>query len=254
MQLLGVRIDTLTRPEVLQQIELFLASGGHHSVFTPNPEMLVKAYRDTSFREVLNAGSLNVCDGRGVELLAPEKVTRFSGVDLMLDVCALAERSQKSIFLLGSGSDLTVQQLATRLQKQFPRLVIAGFHKGASYQEQAFDAHRVGAPLLLPDNPQEHTEVVRAVESASPAILLVAFGMGKQEKWIAENIRHLPSVRVAIGVGGAFDYLSGRVSRAPLLLRKLGLEWLYRVIRQPWRVGRIWNAVVVFTYLVITKK
>jgi N-acetylglucosaminyldiphosphoundecaprenol N-acetyl-beta-D-mannosaminyltransferase len=254
MQLLGVRIDTLTRPEALQQIELFLASGGHHSVFTPNPEMLVKAYRDTSFCEVLNAGSLNVCDGRGVELLASEKVTRISGVDVMLDVCALAERSQKSIFLLGSGSDVVVQQLATRLHKQFPRLIIAGFHKGASYREQAFDAHRVGAPLLVPNDPAEDAEVRRAVESASPAILFVAFGMGKQEKWIAENIRHLPSVRVAIGVGGAFDYLSGRVSRAPLLLRKLGLEWLYRVIRQPWRVGRIWNAVVVFTYLVITKK
>jgi N-acetylglucosaminyldiphosphoundecaprenol N-acetyl-beta-D-mannosaminyltransferase len=216
--------------------------------------MLVKAYRDQSFREVLNAGSLNVCDGRGVELFAPEKVTRISGVDLMLDVCALAERTGKSIFLLGSGSDAVVQQLVTRLQAQFPKLVIAGFHKGSRYHEQNFNAHRVGAPLLLPENPAEDAEVLRAIEAASPAIVLVAFGMGKQEKWIAENIRHLPSVRVAIGVGGAFDYLSGRVSRAPLLLRKLGLEWLYRVIRQPWRVGRIWNAVVVFTYLVVTKK
>ena len=86
------------------------------------------------------------------------------------------------------------------------------------------------------------------------AVLFVAFGMGKQEKWIYENIEKLPSVKIAMGVGGAFDYISGSVPRAPLLLRTLGLEWAYRLWKQPSRIGRIWNATAVFMWLFLTGK
>ena len=79
-----------------------------------------------------------------------------------------------------------------------------------------------------------------------PDILFVAFGHGKQEKWINEYLRDLPSVKIAMGVGGAFDYLSGQTSRAPLWMRKIGLEWLYRLIREPKRLKRIWRAVIIF--------
>jgi N-acetylglucosaminyldiphosphoundecaprenol N-acetyl-beta-D-mannosaminyltransferase len=87
-----------------------------------------------------------------------------------------------------------------------------------------------------------------------PDVLFVAFGMGKQEKWINENLRKLPSVKIVMGVGGAFDYISGVISRAPLFLRRIGLEWLYRLARQPSRIKRIFNATVVFAYFLIKNK
>ncbi len=97
---------------------------------------------------------------------------------------------------------------------------------------------------------EENNKLLERVKQAKPDILFVAFGHGKQEKWLAEFIKEMPSVKVAMGVGGAFDYLSGRVRRAPRLVRQLGLEWLWRLIFQPWRVSRIWRAVWTFSFLV----
>ena len=90
-------------------------------------------------------------------------------------------------------------------------------------------------------------------EESEPDILFVAFGMGKQEKWIYENLAKMPSVRIAMGVGGAFDYISGNVSRAPRLLRKFGLEWVYRLFKEPRRIGRIFNATIKFISYVFRK-
>ena len=84
--------------------------------------------------------------------------------------------------------------------------------------------------------------------------MFVAFGMGKQEKWIYENLSKMPSVKIAMGVGGSFDFISGKVKRAPLFLLRLGLEWMYRLVQEPRRFKRILNATVKFTYLVLKSK
>ena len=87
--------------------------------------------------------------------------------------------------------------------------------------------------------------------SEEQSLLFVALGMPKQEKWINENLKKMPSVRLAMGVGGAFDFMAGQVPRAPKFLRAIGLEWLWRFFCQPWRIKRIFKAVIIFPYLVI---
>lgn len=243
--MLGVRIDTITKPEALVKARDFLFGTGQKKIFTPNPEMLVRAQADETFREVLNRGDLNLCDGFGIRLFSFFKVTRISGVDIMLDLCALAENEGKSIFLLGSGNESIAAETAEALKKRFPKLTIAGFHRGPSVKD--------GAGGLVVDQ-TVNAGVINYINLTKPDLLFVAFGMSKQEKWLDSYLLQLLTVKLAVGVGGAFDFISGRVSRSPLLLRKMGLEWLYRVLRQPWRIGRIWNATARFTYLIIKEK
>lgn len=245
MKILGINISQLTKQEAIKQAQLFLSSGYGHTIFTPNPEMLVKAQADSYFSEVLNRGDINVCDGFGIKIAARLKgqsVERLTGVDFMVELCRIAEESGRSIFLLGSGSADIVQKTKINLQAQFPQLKIVGTHPGIGIAE---------IPALQFNNLQNE-RMLAEINQANPDILFVAFGMGKQEKWIVENISKLPNVHIAMGVGGSFDYISGKVPRAPRLLRKIGLEWVYRLFKQPQRIRRILNATVKFGWLVLT--
>lgn len=235
----GVRIDKINRVEVSVKAKAFLSISGQKAIYTPNPEMLVKADRDSYFKAVLNRGDLNLCDGFGIRLASFFRLPRVTGVDCMLDLCGLAENEGKRIFLLGSGSEEVVAATAEALQKYYPKLKIAGVHHGPAVAE-------IVSGLQV--NIEENGQVIERINQVKPAVLFVAFGMGKQEKWIDAYLEKMPSVKIAMGVGGAFDYISGSVPRAPLLLRTIGLEWLYRVIRQPWRMGRILNATVIFIF------
>lgn len=242
--LLGVRIDNLDLVEALKKAELFLCSSTSHKIFTPNPEMLVDAQKDSLFKKILNKSDINLCDGFGIQLVSPGKTNRVTGVDFTLALCGLAERMGKSIYLLGSGLDEVVGKTAEVLQKKYPNLKIAGFNKGPKIQIVDYE-------LQAGD---ENNLIISDIISKSPDILLVAFGHNKQEKWIEENLPKLPPVRVAVGVGGSFDYISGKVSRAPLFLRQIGLEWMYRLIKEPRRIKRIFKATFWFLYLYYVKQ
>lgn len=239
MNILGVRVDNLSKLEVLNKVSDFLSSSAQHKIFTPNPEMLVDAEKDEYFKKVLNSGDLNVCDGFGLALVGGLK--RYSGVDLMQDVCVLAEKQNRSIYLLGSGSDEVVSRTLEVLKQKYSGLDIVGYNKGPILKTEDL--------RLKIENEEENEELLYNIIMTAPDILFVAFGHGKQEKWIFENLPHLPSVKIAMGVGGTFDYISGRVKRAPLFLRQIGLEWLYRLIKQPKRIGRIFKATFKFLYL-----
>ncbi len=282
MQVLGIRIDELTKQQALEKAREFLLSDKSHKIFTPNPEMLVDAQKDANFKVVLNGGDMNLCDGFGLWLITKFRtraarvvrnlsknngselqssdvsqstvspkdssssrlgrdsfgiIERITGVDFMMDLCALAEKENKSIYLLGSGSDEVVKKTAQVLQDKFPMLKIAGHDKGLSITKHGTW------------NMEQNEDLLYDIITKAPDILFVAFGHGKQEKWIAENLRDLPSVKIAIGVGGAFDFISGKVKRAPKWMRKIGLEWLWRLILQPCRVGRILKATFVFLFM-----
>lgn len=243
-KLLGIRFDTLRPSAVLEQLRSWLNTNEQHTVFTPNPEMLVKARTDAYFTTILNSASLSLCDGKGTALFAQEKVYRFPGVDVMQALCGIAAEHGAPIFLLGSGVDAVVEATAAQLQQRFAKLRIVGIDKGPMVEEKS------DGSLLVRNN----EALLQQINEAKPIILFVAFGMGKQEKWIYENLAKLPSVKIAMGVGGSFDYISGLVGRAPLLLRQFGLEWAYRLVKQPQRLQRIWNATGVFTYLVLLEK
>lgn len=248
VRILGIRIDNLKKEEILSKISLFLSDSKSHMVFTPNPEMLVEATRNPNFKNILNQADLNLCDGFGLKIVKPQ-LTRISGADFMLEICARAEREYKSIYLLGSGDTATLKKAVQNLHQKFPTLKIAGTDPG-----HKIELVKTEKGNELQYNQDENAETLQRIIMSAPDILFVAFGHNKQESWIVENIHQLPSVKIGMGVGGAIDYLGEKIRRAPKLIRVIGLEWLWRLVREPRRIKRIWNATFVFLFLVIFKK
>lgn len=236
MKILGTTISALTRDDALAQCANFLLGDGQHIIVTPNPEMLVDAHSDLEFRDILNRADLALPDGIGLVLMArifgvqiPE---RIAGSDFLADLCALAERESKSVYLMGAPPGVAASA-GRVLQKLSPRLRIAGTDSG----------------FTLPAAEQNIHSAITRIQNVQPDILFVALGHGKQEKWIAKYLNQMPSVKIAMGVGGAFDFLAGTVRRAPRFLRAIGLEWLWRLLREPWRASRIFKAVIQFPFL-----
>jgi len=240
-KILDVKIDNLYLAEVLESIELFLDSNKNHYIVTTNPEFIVSAQKDEEFREIVNKSDISIADGMGIRFAASrygwQLKQRITGVDLLWEIASLAEKQNKSIYLLGSKRGVP-QAAAFKLMEEFPKLRIVGAETGyRSWHRQIKD-----------------DKLVEMINRRQPDILFVALGHGKQERWIARNLEKISSVKIAMGVGGSFDYISGHIKRAPKLIRKLGLEWLYRLYRQPWRLPRILTAVIRFSWLVIKDK
>lgn len=255
MKILGIQVDNYSKTETLQKVGEFLDFDKQNKIFTPNPEMLVDAQKDEYFKKVLNSGDLNVCDGFGLWLAMsfPRRREssvgqRYTGIDLMIDICKLAEVKNKSVYLLGSGSDEVLEKTKINLLKKFPNLQIVGSHPGNNLTIQQFNNE-----IMIAYNKDQNDELLSQINLVEPSILFVAFGHNKQEKWIYENLEKMPSVKIAMGVGGSFDYISGNIKRAPRLIRKFGLEWMYRLIKQPNRIGRIFKATFVFLWLYLIK-
>lgn len=218
IDILGVKISKVSYISAIEIVEGFLVDGEKHYIVTPNPEFVVLAQSDREFREILNRADLAIPDGVGLRM-----GTRVTGTDLMIRLCELASQRGYSVFLLG-GEGGVAEEAAKRLKKQFANLNIVGTYEG--------------------DFPE-------GIKTAD--FLFVAYGAPKQEKWIAQNLSKIP-VRVAMGVGGAFDFIAGKKKRAPLVLRRLGFEWLWRLIQEPQRLPRILNATIKFPFLVFLHK
>ncbi len=197
-------------------------------IVTPNPEMVVASHKDKELKELLNSADLALCDGIGLEiaahLLGETQIERITGVDFMKSLCENIAEKPINIGFLG-GREKVAEDTAECLQKMYPGLRVV------------FIAQEWSTKGFVDLQQKSNKQVRQAVTKNEIDILFVAFGFPKQERWIAQNLDKIP-VTVAMGVGGAFDYLSGRVSRAPFFLRAIGLEWLYRLFRQPWRFRR----------------
>jgi N-acetylglucosaminyldiphosphoundecaprenol N-acetyl-beta-D-mannosaminyltransferase len=195
--------------------------GGHHLVATVNPEFVMRARADREFARVLESADLCLADGSGVVWAARRQGCAMrepvAGTDLIPPLAALCARRGFRLFLLGAAPGVA-DDLASRLRTDHPELEVAA-HSGS------------------PD-PSSDAETMALIEKQRPQVLLVAFGNPAQELWI-DRMGDSLGVAVAIGVGGAFDYLTGRVPRAPAWMRRAGLEWLFRLARQPWRIRRM---------------
>src|SRR5215831_11494381 len=222
VRVLGVRIDDVTYAEALAVLVRAEATRIPHAVTTPNPEIVMLARRDAAFRAVLDRTTLNIPDGIGLLLAARLMGDRLrehvQGTDLVL---RLAERSIEPgwrWFLLGGMGDVSARAAAA-LQRAYPGLQVAGAMPGS--------------PLESDD-----ADVRAAIQAAGRVdVILVAYGAPKQERWLDRNLATL-GIPVGIGVGGVFNYLSGDAPRAPRWLRRLHLEWLHRLLTQPWRWRR----------------
>jgi len=229
MEILGVKIDNLDMEGVVERVAGFLEDDRQHYLVTPNPEFLIEAQKDEQFREILNQADLSVSDGTGLILasrfLGQPIKKRVRGVDLMERICQEAAQADWPVFLFGAGPGVA-EKAGQNLKSKYPGLDIRVLRTFLALQGT----------------------------SLKPKILFVALGAPKQEKWIAENLKQMPSVKLAIGVGGAFDFLSGRVRRAPRFIQNIGLEWLWRFGCQPWRGQRIYRAVVKFPWMIVRSK
>jgi len=249
--MLGINFDTLSRKEAQDRARSLIFSGDQHIVVTPNPEMLVSANSDQNFKNVLNAASMRLPDGIGLKIIGnifghPIK-ERITGVDFLDDLMCLAEEVGSSVGFLGGRR--TVPELARdHFRKRYPNLNIVHADSGGeiSYVSDGEKRKWNMEPGLIP-----------RIQNASPEILVVALGQGrgakqgKQEFWMYDHLESLPSVKLAIGVGGSLNFWAGYVKRAPKIMRFLGLEWLWRFAREPWRWHRIYTAVVIFPVLVV---
>jgi len=250
LDIAGVGVDNLIKNEILEKIKVFFESNKQHLVFTPNPEMVVDTQRDNFFKEALEKSSLSVADGFGLVIAAKflynHSLQRLTGVELMDQICRLASQDNKSIYLVG-GKVGIAQDAAKKLKIKYPNLKIVGAEEGI----ELCNCEKAPGILL---NKEENDSLIQRIQNAKPDILFIAFGHGKQEKWLAEFISVLPSVKIGMGVGGAFDFIAEKVMRAPKIMQTTGLEWLWRFIIQPFRFNRIWNATAVFTYIVLEYK
>ncbi|MBT3817080.1 MAG: WecB/TagA/CpsF family glycosyltransferase [Candidatus Magasanikbacteria bacterium] len=244
MYCLGIRINSYKKETVIEHIRGLLRDNEQHTIFTPNPEMLVDAKKDAYFTEVLNSSDLNICDGFGIRLVSKFHIERITGVDLMQDICNVAAEEGKTVYLLGSGDEDVLKKVKEKLEKK--KVNIAGMHAGVKITTRDDGS--------IDYDEEEHDAMIDDIIVCAPDILFVAFGHGKQEKWIYEQLPHLPSVKLAMGVGGTFDFIAGKAKRAPKLLRVLGLEWAWRLLLEPSRFKRIWKATVVFLFLVLKNR
>jgi len=221
LRILGIPIHDVTLDEAVEQAAAWVREGGAHQIATVNPEFVMAARRDPAFRAVLEGADLCLPDGVGITLAArylgrPLR-ERVAGVDLAEALAARAAREGWRLFLLGAAPGVA-DRVASVLAARYPGLTVAGTHAGSPRRE-------------------EEEDIVRRVREAGADVLLVAYGAPAQDLWLARNLART-GAKVGVGVGGAFDYIAGVVPRAPRWMRRAGLEWLYRLIRQPWRWRR----------------
>jgi exopolysaccharide biosynthesis WecB/TagA/CpsF family protein len=222
--LLGVPVSAITYAEWLDRIGGWVAESARrlHHVCTVNPEMLMIAQSDPNFRHILQRADLTVPDGVGLLWAArrrgqplPERVTGSDGVPLIAERAA---REGWRLFLLGAAPGVA-DRAAEVLRARYPDLIIAGIYSGSP-------------------SAQEEADICARVNASQADVLFVAYGAPEQDKWIARNSPRLRAA-MAMGVGGSLDFVAGVLPRAPLWMQRAGLEWLYRLYLQPWRIKRM---------------
>ena len=282
IKILGVKINLNKKDEVLEEVRKYLVTKNKEQItknknrvnplviFTPNPEIINYAQKDSFFKQIVNSAQINIPDGAGLCLAIEKKfhlkTVRLSGTDLMMDICNLSSKNSFTIGLIGGRGDVA---LATRecLLRDYPNLKIEVLEgpeiivSGIKYQVSSIRDKNIPDTKYIILNTEEkqaeRTELyfknlVKELQDKKIDILFVALGFPKQEYFIellrktyigkdtdsSDRLNRCPRDIVMMGVGGAFDYISGRVQRAPLWMKEKGLEWLYRLVNEPWRYKR----------------
>ena len=239
----GVRLDELETIDELRSVTTgFLDGDRTFRIFTPNPEILLGARSDASYADVLRSADLALPDGTGVTLVQTlrdgRSVRRWPGVEIAAFLVRLAAERGETAAFVGGAPDVAESAAARWRSLPGLKIVVAGAGVEVDEDGSARPAER-------------EDEMIDAIRSAAPAIVLVGLGAPKQERWIARHGDAFPSVRVMIGVGGAFDMWAGSRRRAPRAFRRLGLEWLWRLTLEPRRLPRIIRSTVVFPVLAV---
>ncbi len=240
-ELFGVRIDDIDDSELENITESWLKETDSHVIVTPNPEFILLARSNEKFRDLLNKSDLAIADGVGlryaIAALTQNRLKhRHTGIDLVERLIRLSNQTNRRVLLFG-GLPGSAEQTKVHMQKRYPTLQIHSLDPGII--EGTIGSMRIRETLI------------DQIRSYHPDVLIVALGQGKQEQFIDLIRSEIPTVRIAVGVGGSFDTLSGMIPRAPMFMRRTGLEWLWRLYIEPKRIRRITNAIIVFPAVVI---
>lgn len=238
---LGISLSELSKSEVLKKIADFLRDGKQHYIVTPNAEIILASHKDEEFFYILNQADLSLADGSGPQIAAwlfGTKVPRVPGSDITVELLKMASLENKKVLILNLENGLSSkEEISETLNKKFPGL---GF--------LVIDINR--ETVLAP-------EIVNEINIFEPVILFNALGFPFQEKSIYHNLKNIPSVKVALGIGGSFDFITEKIKRAPKVFRTLGLEWLWRLLNifkykdTLNRLKRIYRATIIFALEVI---
>ena len=205
---LEIRVDCIPMKRVLKTVEDWVENNrGKRYIVTPNPEMVIEAQKDKEFKRVLNQADLRIPDGIGLKL-ADKRIKRLAGVDVMMKLVKLADKKGWKVMLLG-GKPGIAKRAGSKLQNRFKSLQLAVL---------------AGPQKIEKVSVKENRNLVKSINEFKPKLLFVGFGHGRQEKWIKKNLNKL-DVKVAMGVGGAIDYLVKPWLRAPKIVQVVGLEW-----------------------------
>ncbi len=221
ISVLGVKVKDITVSETAELIEKFvLERDKPHLIVTLGTEMVMASQKDSDIRDLINGASLVCADGAGVVWGARKAGLKLrekaAGVEILEEVVKRSSESKLRIFLLGAKPG-TAEKTAENLKKKYPNCNIVGTYHGYF---------------------KDDSEPIDIVKKAKPDVIFTALGFPKQEKWYLNHAKEL-DIPVGMGVGGSFDVLSGKIERAPMWMRKLSLEWLYRLIKEPSRFGRM---------------
>lgn len=222
VRILGIRVDDVTMEETVTLCASWIASGRPHQIVTVNPEFVMAAQHNAAFRVTLREADLAIPDGAG--LLWASRVQgqplreRVAGSDLVPRFAASSAQDGYRLYLLGAAPGVA-EEAANVLAVEYPGVKIAGTFAGSPARD-------------------EEDDIVARIRAADPDMLFVAYGAPKQDLWIRRNMARL-GVPVCMGVGGAFDFIAGVARRAPLWMQQANLEWLHRLIREPWRWRRM---------------
>lgn len=220
IDVLGIGFDNLTLPGAIDKAYSMIEQESNHFVVTPNSEIVYMARTDDKLKDILLKADLVVPDGIGVvkaaHMLKTPMKEKVAGIELGEGLVAKLSKTEKSIFLLGAKPGIA-QTAAEKLQEKYPGLKVAGVHDG----------------YFKDDAP-----IIEEINASGAHVLFVCLGAPKQEYWMYENLGKL-NTRLMLGLGGSLDVFAGEVKRAPDFWVKLGLEWFYRLMKQPSRIGRM---------------
>ncbi len=257
MDILGIRVDNLGRKEIFEKIEDFLAEEKFHQIATINPEFILHAQKDAEFKKILNNCDLNIADGVGIKFAFwryGEKLkARIAGADLFWEILRMANDGGLGVFLAANKSGLSSwEETRDAILKIYPNIKILGANINC-HSERSEESRSDSTSSISTRSFADAQDDKNKISEAD--IVFVNFGAPYQEKFIYSlKSQKYGKIKLAMGVGGSFDFWVGKLRRAPLRMRQIGLEWLFRLIQQPRRIKRIFNAVIVFPIKILLDK
>lgn len=229
LNIMGVRIDNKTMIETMDIIKKKLDGGEKYIIYTPNTEIVMMCQKDEEFLELMNKSDINIPDGIGLIYASRIKKQplkeKVAGYDLSVNLLKLANEKRLKLFVVG-GKPGVAEAAMKKVHETYPSIDIVGAQHGY------FQGTHLGK-----NGHEEELKVIEAINNAEPHILFVGFGAKKQEQWIEYNKDKI-NAKIIIGNGGTLDGLAGNVKRAPEIFIKLGLEWFYRLMKEPKRIKR----------------